>query len=122
MRVQDGEQHGVHADADPEDQHRGDRKAAVPVQQPDGEAEILPERVDERQSALIAIGLLHLLDAAKGAPGGVPRLDRGHAVSHVLVGEQVEMSANLFVEAALAPARDDQIQHARDQHSNAGHD
>jgi hypothetical protein len=32
MRVQDGEQHVVHADADSEDQHRGDRKAAVPVQ------------------------------------------------------------------------------------------
>ena len=59
----------------------------------------------ERQPPLIAMGLLDLVDAPELALRRAPRVARRHPGGDVLLGEQVQVVGDLFLEPAFAPAR-----------------
>ena len=74
------------------------------------------------EAPLIAIRRFHLIDAAKGAPGRLPRLRRGQAAGDVLVGQQIEMRVDFLASAVVAAAPEKHVQRARQQHAQSGHD
>src|SRR5687767_13399445 len=92
------------------------------MHQPQREADVLADRIDGRQSALIAVVFLDLIDAAERAAGRLLRLGQWHPGGRILIGEEVEMGANLLLEALLPAAREQQVEDARHEDADAGHD
>ena len=109
--VQDREQHVVHADADAEHEHRGHGKARIAPHQPDGKPEIAGEGIEERQPPLVAIRLLDPLDAPELALRRAPGVGGRHPGGEVVLGEQVQVVGDLFLEPAFAPPGEQQVEH-----------
>jgi hypothetical protein len=47
------------------------------------------------------VSFFRLVDPAEAAAGGAPRVPTAHALTHVLVGGQLEMRADLLVQLVV---------------------
>jgi hypothetical protein len=79
-------------------------------------ASVLPERIEPRQSAAVAIVLFELGDAAERQARGPCGCVRRHAAADILVGEHRQVRVELFIEVGLQsswrkPASDPGGQH-----------
>src|SRR5580704_13724346 len=66
--------------------------------------QVLQERLEEGQAALVTIGFLGLLQAAKLTPRRVARVFFIHATADVFFCKRIYVCAQLFVQFELAPA------------------
>src|SRR5206468_8427896 len=100
-RVDDAEDRRRRADAESEcdDGDRGE--ARRPPETADGVPHVVPERIDNRFPTAGAHACLGRLDAADLDDRGASRGFERHATPHLLVGELVEVVAQLFVELLL---------------------
>ena len=72
--VEDAERGGRRADPDRQRDDRNRRERWIAAEHPCRISEVLQERFDRGEAALIAVGLLHLIDAAERAPCGGLRI------------------------------------------------
>jgi len=72
--VQDGEEHVVHTDPEGENGDGAQGEARIAPQRTRGEPDVLHQRVECRHPPLIAVRLLHGLDAAERPARGEPRV------------------------------------------------
>ena len=79
----------------------GSVKPGVLIRPADAVAEVASQRLDQRDAAPVAVGLLGLLDAAKRDQRLPPRLAGRHAGAQVVVDVQLQVAGELFVELAL---------------------
>lgn len=80
------------------------------------------KRVGERESPLVPMGLLHLLDTAEIPSRGGPSGFDGEAAAEVLLGEKHEVGFDLFLEISLALASQERFENAREEDAEPGHD
>ena len=120
--VQDREEHVVDADAERQHENGGDAECAVPSEQSNGEPDILPERLQQRKTALLAELLLGLLDSAERTPRRARGIRRRESTRHVLVGEELQVHVNLLVQTVVAPAPEEDVGGPGEQNAERGHD
>ncbi len=97
-RIDDGENSRSGADAQRERDDRRRSDGGRATQRPQRVANVLPENVDEREAALIAVTLSDLSDAAKVTAGSRTRLGRRQPAMDVFVSEKFKMSSHLLGE------------------------
>jgi hypothetical protein len=121
QRVDEREHRAVDADAEREheDHDQAERRRAPP--HPDRVAEILEQRVEEGQAALIPVRFLRLRDAAEVAQCRLFGVGARQAAPLMLVDEQIEMCAHLFVELVVAASRAEESRESRREHAHQGH-
>ena len=104
---QDGIEHaedcGVGADAQRERENGSCGEDRAPAEDSQRVSHVLEEEIDERQTALIAISLLHRLHSTERSPRQVPRLIRMHPSRTVLGGGELEMHLDFFVQLPIEP-------------------
>ena len=119
--VQDREQHVVHADAQTQDEDGKEGKASVPADQTEGETHVEREGVEHGQAPLIAIDGRHLIDAAESAARCRPGLRGRETFFEEISRQQVEMTADLLVEALVAFAPAENVRQARQEDFEGNH-
>jgi hypothetical protein len=110
------EQHGARnrehrrrrGDPDRKRQDGDSGKRRIAPQTADRVAQILHGRVNERQTAVLAVLFFDLRGAAEGETRCPPRLVPRHAAPHVVVGEQRQVRRDLVVELRVATLPRDQ--------------
>ena len=93
------------ADAEPEDDDRGGAERRLLAQDAQRPAQVPRGGLEERQAALVAAGLAHLLDAAEVAQSRLARRLRRQATGAVALGLHLEVEAQLLVGLAVADGR-----------------
>ena len=101
QRADDAVDRGRGADAEADDEDGEDREAGVAPQHAERVAQILEQRLEGRQPALIAVRLAELRGRAqrqaRGALGLLPR----HPAPRVVVDEHREMRLQLVIEVSI---------------------
>ena len=77
-------------------------------------ARVLDQVLDPPRTAIVAMDLLHLLDAAELPPGFAARLDRIEPARDRIAFRQLEMRDHFVVELALDARRSEQGEQARE--------
>ena len=101
--VHDAEDGGVGADAE---RHRDDdheREAAIAPEAAEAVANVLDGNLDEPRQPAVAHVVLDAGDRAEHAQGLAARLGGRHARLHVLLGQHVDVIAELLIELTLEP-------------------
>ena len=112
---------GVGADADGERQHSGEGEERVAPEQPHRVPQVPPRVVEPDERALVAVKLLHLLDAAQREPRRPSRLLRRQAAAQKLVFEEREVRRQLAREVGLRAPGAQQVDQLREQSPEARH-
>ena len=99
--VDEAEDGGVGADADGQREDGESGKGGAATQLAEGVAEILGEGFECGPGAMVADGLLDLLDAAAVTQGGAAGFFGGHAGGDAFVGEEAGVGADFGIEAML---------------------
>ncbi len=117
--VDDGEDGGVGADAERQRDKRGGREPRGPPQHPEAVPDILRQRLEHREAALIAPRVGDLRLAAEIQSGGAARRRRVEAAGAVALFQHGEMEPQLLTELPLAPPKTERASGAREQLTQA---
>jgi len=116
--IEDAEHGGVRADAERERQDDDHREREVVADDAAGVTNVLPERVNDRDAELIAIGLPGLRQPAHRAPRGSPSLLRRQPARTRFGLERVQVMGQLYVQVRVEPATTKPVDEARPAHAS----
>ena len=121
-RIEDAERGGRGPDAQSQRQDRDRGETWIATKHATRISKILHEPVDQRQAALIPIHFLHLLSTAECAPRRRTRIFGRKTTADVLLGEKVQMRADVIVQIAIVSTAQDECLHSHRQHAKGCHD
>ena len=119
QRVDQREHRAVDADAEREHGDHDEAEARLAPPHADRVPQVLRERIEERDAALLAVRLLDARDAAEIAERGPLRVRARQPASLMLVGEQIEMRAQLLVQFIVAASRGEYARQSRESQAES---
>jgi hypothetical protein len=102
--VHHAEDRRVGTDADRQRRNGNGRKSRLLREDARRKAQVLPQRVEKRQAAPLAVRLFRLLHPAEFAPRRVARFFSAHAAPDVFLREKLQVRAQLGIKIFIAAA------------------
>ena len=100
---------GCRADTQRQRRDCEQRESGIPASDPEGLADVLPQRIEDGQPAPVAIALLGLIDATELHERDTLGLVFGHAATAVFFDVEREVRGQFLVEGALATGSSERI-------------
>jgi hypothetical protein len=120
--VDDAEHDRVGADADRQCEQDYRRESRASPHQPQRKANVLRDRLEDREPAPIAVGVLHQLNASQLDEGLSPGLFGAHPDAAVVVDVHPEVSVELFVQLPIQAGAPKGARRTREPRPERPHD